>query len=305
MLESHPPRSPGLAIGYLLMAGFMLLALCLLVLLISEPIGWLSVVWGGMVMASFPALAFIGFWVAALGRAGYQVVDGQWLVIECGQWREVVAIKEIEQVVVGSRPVTRFQGVRWPGYWLGVGQLPGREQPVRFFATRPESQQLLIITPSVIYAISPIDRNLFQRSLEAFVAAPHPESPELAPPTAAAPPFLGWPLWQDPAGQWFLSLAAVFSFTLFLYVAVNYGRLPAEIALHLDPAGTVTRFSSPAGLFIPPTVALVGSLVNGLVGLYYYRRESDRPVAMLLWAVSLIAQFMAWVAVIGIMSYEL
>lgn len=302
MLESHPPRSPGSAIGYLLMAGLVLFDLCLLGLLVGEPISWLSVVWGGIVMASFLALAFIGFWVAVLGRAGYQVVDGQSLVIEWGPWREVVAIKEIEQVVVGSGPVTGFRGVRWPGYWLGVGQLPGREQPVRFFATRPESHHLLIITPTVIYAISPIDRALFQRSLEAFVAAPHPDTPDQPPPTANQPPFLGWPLWQDPAGQWLLALTAVFSFTLFVYVAVNYGRLPAEIALRLDPAGTMARLGSPAGLFIPPTVAFIGSLVNGLVGLYYYRRESDRPVALLLWAASLIAQLMAWVAVVGVMS---
>lgn len=301
MLESHPPRSPGSAIGYLLMAGFVLLDLCLLVLLVSEPIRWLSVVWGGVVVLSFPALALIGFWVAALGQASYQLIDGQWLVIEWGQWREVVAIQEIEQVVAGSRPVTHFRGVRWPGYWLGVGQLADWGQPVRLFATRPEPRQLLIITQTTIYAISPIDRDLFQRTLEAFVATPHPDSPlqeaDQPPPTSQQPAFLNWPLWQDRPVQWLLSLTALLCFTLFVYVAVNYGRLPAEIPLHFAPAGTIDRVGSPAGLFIPPLVALVGGLVNGLVGLYFYGRESDRPVALLLWAASLVGQLLAWVAV--------
>src|SRR5687768_9415494 len=105
----------------------------------------------------------------------------------------------------------------------------------------------------------------------------------------------------DRAAQVTLALAAALNLLLFLYLAVQAGRLPAEVPLHFNRLGQVDRFGPPAGLFIIPLAGLLAWLINGVVGWWFYLARQERPVALVLWAAAVVVQVAAWAAVLGLL----
>ena len=107
----------------------------------------------------------------------------------------------------------------------------------------------------------------------------------------------------DRAAQVTLVLAAVLNVLLFVYLAVQVGRLPAEVPLHFNRLGQVDRLGPPAGLFVLPLAGLLAWLVNGLAGWWFYLGRQERPVALVLWGAAVVVQVAAWAAVLGLLQF--
>lgn len=104
----------------------------------------------------------------------------------------------------------------------------------------------------------------------------------------------------DRAAQITLALAVSLNVLLFLYLAVQVGRLPTEIPLHFNRLGQVDRVGPPAALFILPLAGLLAWILNGLVGWWFYLRRQERPIALILWGAAIVVQVAAWAAVLGL-----
>src|SRR5215212_9140201 len=86
-------------------------------------------------------------------------LDRNALVIRWGGLRQVIPLARIGQAVAladlppAERPPSP-RGLRWPGLWVGTAR-PATGAPVLSYATAPPARQVLLVTPTVRYTISP------------------------------------------------------------------------------------------------------------------------------------------------------
>lgn len=298
MLESQPSTSPGTAFGFTVMAGLVLFDAVIFFLLIQGPITLLSFLWGLLLLASLPLLAVLAYWTSSLSTARYHVVENA-LLIEWGSLRQVVPLAAIQSLKSGGEAgaVTRFRGLRWPGLMVGRGHLLEREAFI--FATRPLAEQLLLLTETAVYAISPVDLENFKDCLEALRTADLNGTADLPDSYLG---FLQWPFWDDRQAHLMLAAVGLLNLALFAYLTAVYGRLPAPIPLHFNRLGEVDRLATPDRLFVLPLIGLVAWIINGLWGWIFYQQAQKLP-AHLLWGTAVIIQLATWGAVLGLLKF--
>jgi hypothetical protein len=303
MLDSHPPRSPGYPIGITLIVCLLALDAGLLILLLDEPLSWLTILWALLLIASAPALIITAYWTSSLRAARYHIEEGR-LLIDWGPVRHTLPLTHIRQLLPAEAPARAraFWGFRWPGHYVGVSPAASPDDPARptlYFATRPPAEQLLVVTDDISYAISPFDRDNFQDCLAALQATFAVEESG-RPPVVSS--FLGWRVWSDGLA-WLVGLAAPFlNILLFGYLAALYSRLPAEVPLHFSRAGQVDRTGSPAGLLVVPLAGLIAWLLIGALGWLFYQARGERPVALILWGSATVVQLAAWYVIAGLLA---
>jgi hypothetical protein len=305
MLESRPSHSRGTLFGYALIAGIILLDVGLLLLLISQPVTILSFAWGVLLLASVPAVGFIAFWASSLSAARYHV-EGEVLVVEWGRIRNVVPLARIKAMVPGASglKVASFRGLRWPGCYVGYGRSSNETHGfddlfTLFYATEPPREQLLIVTDTVAFGLSPADQKNFADCLEALLPAERSDEAAAPIPTTE---FLHWQFWQDRRAQLLLSIPVLLNGALFAFLCGIFGRLPVTVPLHFDRFGVVDRVTSPSNLFVLPLLGLCAWLLNGALGWIFYRVRTERPVANLLWSSSIVVQITTWIALAGLLT---
>jgi hypothetical protein len=297
MVEGHPPRSPGVPLGYAIFVALLLLDGVFLYLLLNMPITILSFILGLATFLSLPALGFVAYWTAALSRARY-LLGGDSLRIEWGPFLRELPLEQTEVVHSGeTQPaLSSFRGLRWPGYLLGRGNLDGDGEPgVAFFATRPPPAILIISAGSDLYGLSPESQNEFRLGLESAIANAEPQPRHNV---LKRDGWLAWPVWRDRAAVRLLLLAPVLNGLHFAALAAFFPGLPASVPLRMDGGGTVLLSGAPARLFLPPFFALFTWLFDAALGLLFYQRRREPVVAYLLWGAAVIVQFAAWASLL-------
>lgn len=303
MLESYPPASPGRQVGLGLIVGLFLLDIALLVILFSQPISILTFLWSLTLVASIPSMLFIAYWTRCLSAARYYV-DNNVLLIEWGRLRHAIPLEHIRGLTTGQhlKQISGFRGIRWPGHMVGKGAVTGEDQKTRitiFYATRPLTQQLLVETDSQSYALSPADPDDFKTCLEAlqqteFIARSSTVSIESG--------FPGWRILGDRPALISLAAALLLNGALFAYITAVFGSLPDQVPLHFDRLGNVDRVSSPASLFVLPVIGLVAILIAAVFGWFFYYVRDEKPVAYIIWGVTVVVQAATWIAILGLMG---
>lgn len=300
MLESQPPRTPGVRLGYLLVLLLLLIDALLLFALRALPISIFSFLIGLLLLASLPALALILYWTSGLRNAFYHVEDGA-LIILWGSVRQVIPLAMVTglQQGNGAGELRRFRGIRWPGLRVGSAVLETADGPLpaRVFAARGPAEQLLVTTAERAYVISPDDREIFTDALEALMRSTLPRVPRV-PGTALG--FWGWPLWRRRDVLGLLGGAVGLNLLLFGLLTTLYSRLPNPTPLHFDAAGAVDRWGTPSGLFVLPVAGFSAWVINGVVGALFYRQAQNRPVAFVIWGAALLLQVATWIILIGL-----
>jgi hypothetical protein len=291
MQKWKPPRIRGFLIGIGLVAGIVGLDALLVIWITHKPVDLLTFILGLIVAFSLPALVLMAYWLYSLVGMRY-TLDRNGLVITCGATKQTVPMNSIRQVVPGADYVLegRMHGARWPGYWLGHGHLAGLGLTL-FYATVPLDEQLLVVTPTLTYAISPADVEAFTQALEArrqLGSLQHwlQESQQAR--------FAAWPIWSDRVGHALLGLGLLLSAGLFAYLCWRYPGLPSIVPLHFDAAGIADRSDARSSLFILPLIGLLIWGGNGALGLLLRARE--RVAAYLLWSGTLLVQILLIVA---------
>ncbi|HEY4689126.1 MAG TPA: PH domain-containing protein [Anaerolineae bacterium] len=295
-MEWQTDKRLGTVFGVGILVAVVLFDAGVLLYLRLRPIDGLTFFGGLAILLTLPAIAIVAYWLIGLRRSGY-ALDRNHLTIYWGPIRHVVPMRLIDQIVPGEEvsPRIRFSGGRWPGLWIGHGDVPEIGLTL-FNATTPPAQMLFVITDMAAYAISPIDREGF---LEAFNTRKAMGPTQEVAQASLRPAFFDWPLWGDRLARGLFAGAAILCLGLFAFVCLKYPELPARIPFHFDANGVPDRFGGPADAFILPVIGLLVFWLNAIVAVPVYRRE--RVPAYLLWGGAALTQMLVWVAAVTLL----
>lgn len=287
----------GFAIGIGLMSFMTLVNAALIGVAASRPISLGTFVVGIAVTLGLLLAGLIAYWVYGLAGASYKL-DRNALIINWGTSKQVIPTGEIKRVFSGEEIEgrLRFYGGRWPGHWVGYGELP-EEGSTLFYATRPLSEQVFVATPGLVYAISPTERETFLESLHQRLQMGPTQTMEQ---TSVRPSVIDWAIWQDALGLTLLGVA-ILAFVLLLGIlTARFPRLPMLIPLHFSLSGSPDRLGPRSEIFLIPLIGLLALVINGVLGGISYRR--DRVASYMLWASAILVQILIWTATFSILS---
>jgi len=295
-MEWQTDKRLGTAFGVAIVLALLMFDFGVVLYLRTRPIDLLTFFGGLAIMLSLPAIAVVMYRLYGLRRSGYSL-DRNQLTIAWGRTGHIIPTRLIEHIVPGESvsPRIRFRGGRWPGLWVGQGDIPEIGLTL-FNASAPLDRQLLVVTDMAAYAISPVDREGFIRAYEARKAM-GPTQDILQ--GSIRPPVFELPLWTDQLAHRLLLGAAVLCAALFAYVCFRYPQLPRRVALHFSEAGIADRFGAASDTFIIPAIGLLALMVNLVLGVVIYLRE--RLPAYLLWSGAILVQGMLWVAAVALL----
>jgi hypothetical protein len=300
-LTSRPKFSVGGPLG-LLFVGLVLIIDWLLVRwLIDRSIGAQEINFGSFlvgfyVLLSLPLLALLIYQTVSWLSLRYRL-DRNGIVIRSAGTEEIIPIREVQRILPGEhlgKGAVRRRGLHWPGHERGEGMVPGVGR-TRFLATRPFTEQLILITSGVAYGISPQDPEGFLRGFES--------RRELGPNRLLEHEerrarWFGWPLWTDQTAWALLGAALSINLALFGYISIRFPGLDFQLPLHFNSLGQPDRIGTKMELFALPIIGLIVLGTNLLLGLALYRRE--RAGSYLLWGGATAAQALFWLATFSI-----
>lgn len=290
-MEWLTDKRTGTQTGLLFIIGLVVLDILCLIVMTTQPIGPLTFVLSLIILASIPLLVLIGYQLYGLARSGYDV-DRNAVTIQWGPVKQIIPVESIQRIMLGTEVegnVRGFRGWRWPGLMQGQGEVPEADLTV-FYASASLPQQLILVTPSISYAISPIDRAGFIESIKARY--------ELGPTQAVAqttehPAFFDWPLWGDRVAHYLVITGATMCLLLFGLVSLRFPHLTPVIPLHYNALGLPDRNGPATQAFILPLIGLLALGANTLLGSLFYRRE--QVASYLLWGGTIVVQVLLWI----------
>lgn len=260
---------------------------------------------GGAFFALFLILALLLFaplpWVLyrafALARASYRLErDG--LRLRWGMRAEDIPLPEVEWVrrpadLVADLPLPRLQ---WPGAVLGMVNAADLG-PVEYMAAETE-RMLLIATARRVYAISPQDPDAFLRAFQRTL-----EMGSLTPISSVSvlPAAYLAQIWRDRLTR--ALLAAGFLLNLLLLIGVSL-LIPGQVSASLGafPNGVPLPGGSASQLLLLPVLGAFVYVVDLAMGLYFYRREEQRPIAYMVWGSAPVSAALLIIGVVVMVS---
>jgi hypothetical protein len=287
----------GLRVGVALIAAVLLVDAGLIAWAVTHAVTLWTFLVGVVFLASLAFIGLLGYWLNGLVHSVY-TLDRNALTITWGANEQVIPTPQIERVVPGEELEGgfRWRGVRWPGHWVGYGEIEGLGA-VLFYATVPPKQQVFLITPGLAYGISPDDREGFLRTLQTRMQM---GPTQLVEPVSHGPAFLQWDFWKDRLGLALLAGALAAVLALFGFLCARFPTLPRLLPLHFDAVGDPDRLGAQGRIFFIPLIGLIILLANGALGGALYRHE--RLATYLLWGGTVAVQALLWAAVLGILA---
>ena len=288
----------GWIVGLILIAVLLSATVGLVVYAVSSPINiWLFVIIM-LAVATLGSAIRLVYQLWGLMTASYSM-DRNAVIIHWGGTEHTVPMALISEVISGSdlQNLKIRPGIRWPGCFLGIGKADDIET-ILFYATEFPSQQVILRTKTVAYAISPADLETFLPALrERLEMGPTQEVEE----KSTHPPFLDWAIWHDRWG-WGLLLGAFTLLVTFVgFLCWRYPYLPSQIGLRFSASGEPMLLTSKNRIFYLSLLGLIFTILNGSIGLFLYHRL--RAAAFFLWSGLLTSLAALWVAVILMLSY--
>jgi hypothetical protein len=226
-----------------------------------------------------------------LARSGYDV-DRNAVTIQWGPVKQIVPVESIQRIMLGTEVEGRvrgFRGWRWPGLMQGQGEVSEADLTV-FYASASLPQQLILVTPTISYAISPVDAAGFIESIKARYELGPTQAVEQ---TTEHPAFFDWPLWSDRVAHYLVITGVTMCLLLFGLVSLRFPQLPAVIPLHYNALGLPDRTGPATQAFILPLIGLLALGANTLLGGLFYRRE--QVASYLLWGGTIVVQVLLWI----------
>jgi hypothetical protein len=287
----------GFGIGIGLMSLITVLSATQIGLAASQPLSLGTFIVAVGVLFGLALVALIAYWVYGLAGASY-LLDRNSLVIQWGPSKQVIPTQEIKRVLSGEQIEggIKFAGGRWPGHWVGYGQIPDLGDTL-FYATLPPHKQIFIATPGLVYGISPANREAFLESLNKRLQM---GPTQVVPQSSQRLSVLNWPIWRDTLALALLGSAALVFAGLIGMLCFRFPALPPLMPLHFSASGSPDRLGPRAEIFLIPLIGLLTMLTNGALGGLIYRR--DRVASYLLWSGSILVQLMVWTATLGVLG---
>jgi len=241
----------------------------------------------------------LGYRLYTLQNASY-VFKRDHIRLQWG-WR-VVTIPTNE--ILWVRPITELEiplslpWFRWPGAMLGTRNLPdGR--PVEFLASQAATLTL-IGTQQRVYAISPEEPLGFSRAYQRLI-----ELGSLNPTQAISihPSFLFARVWSALPARILLITALLESLVMFIWVSLLIPQYD-QISLGFTPLVTPRETIPSIQLMLIPILNVLATVLNAVLGIFFYRSQENHPWAYLLWATSVLvgALFMMAIYYVTVIS---
>jgi Domain of unknown function (DUF1648)/Bacterial PH domain len=276
--------------------GMLLLDLLLVRAIVARPVDGLSFVLALWVLGSLLAAGYLSYRTVGAFTLEYWV-DRDGVTLVWGLTRQIIPMAAIQRIQRGATAV----GVDrlWPWHWPYTERrrLWGADVGVvSSYATRPLSEQVILVTDGESYGLSPADPAKFLAAIQSRYAlgVARPLRPELQ-----RPPLWTWRLWRDRVAQVLIVAGLAGVLLMFGILAFRYPSLPADVPLHFDVNGIPDRIAAKSGLFALPFIGMLVWLVNLVSGIWLYRRY-QLGAAYLLWGGALIVQAIAALALLNL-----
>ena len=246
---------------------------------------------------AFAPIPVLGYRVYALLRADYYI-DRDSLAAIWGLRVEDIPLTDIEWV----RPASDLTSplllprLRLPGAVLGTRRHPDLGL-VEFIASDTKNL-ILIATSKRVFAISPERPAAL---VQTFARATELGSLTPAKPVSVYPSFVITQAWESPLAR-FLWMGGLFlNLGLFVWVGVLIPTLP-QIPFGFNSIGVPNESAAPSQLILLPLLSVFMFVVGLIAGLYFYRREKQRPLAFIAWISSTISAVLFLVAVLFLIT---
>jgi hypothetical protein len=249
-----------------------------------------------VLLALVPVPLFV-YRAYALMRANY-ILDRDSLEIRWGLRDEDIPLTDIEWLRPATNLTTplRLPWLPIPGAVLGLRRHPDLGV-VEFLAADPRNL-LLVATSKRVYAISPTDAAKFARTFARTI-----EMGSLTPAEAKSiyPSFIFSRAWENPFAR-FLWLAGLFlNIGLAVWVLLTIPTL-SQVSLGFGPSGAALSPSPASQLVLLPIESAFLFLTGLFAGLYFYRWENHRILALIIWTSSALTSLAFLLAVLFIIS---
>ena len=233
----------------------------------------------------------------ALMRADY-ILDRESLEIRWGLRDEDIPLTDIEWLRPAADLITplRLPWLPIPGAVLGMRRHPDLGL-VEYLASNSRNL-LLVATSKRVYAISPSNAAKFVQTFARTI-----EMGSLLPAEAKSiyPSFIFSRAWENTLARFLWLIGLFLNIGLVVWVLLTIPTLH-QVSLGFSSSGG-TLPPSPAGqLVLLPIESSILYLSGLFAGLYYYRWENHRILAMILWASSALTSLLFLLAVLFIVS---
>jgi hypothetical protein len=285
--------------GLLALVGLVVVDLSSVWIILHHPVDGLSFILALWLLASLFALAYLGYRILGAFTMEYWV-DRDAVTMVWGPTRQIVPVAQIQRVLVSDHE-DRVPPPR-PWHW----PCPDRRRVecgglgvLNSYATRPLNQQLVLVTESESYGLSPADAGGFVDALQERYAlgALRPLQAELR-----RPPLWTWALWRDRAALVLIGAGLLGVLFMFGALCFRFPVLSSDLPLHFDAGGIPDRIVPKSGLFVLPMIGLIAWGFNLVAGIWLYRRV-QRGAAYLLWGGAVFVQAVAGLALFNLMRW--
>ncbi len=298
MEEWITDKRVGTQTGVIFILVLLVIDFALIGVMTSQPVGPVTFVTGLVSLLSIPLIGLIVYQLISLARSGYSL-DRNMLTIDWGPIRQVIPTESIQRIILGTEvqgSLNKFRGWRWPGLVVGQAEVPEAGLTL-FYASAALNRQLIVITPTLSYAISPTDVSGFIESIKARY--------ELGPTQAVAqgtqhPIVFDWAFWRDRLAHGLLLVNAALCIALFAFVCFRFPDLPARLPLHYSIDGLADRSGPASQAFILPLIGVIALVTNSIISFVTYSRE--RMTSYLLWGGTILVQVLLWIGAVGLLK---
>lgn len=249
---------------------------------------------GMLAFAPIPLLAYRAY---ALLRADYYI-DRDSLAMQWGLRVEDIPLTDVEWVRPASdltHPLAlpRF---RLPGAVLGTRRHPDLG-PVEFIASNSRNI-ILVATAKRVFAISPKDANSLIRT---FARATEMGSLLPAEPKSVYPSFVVTQAWDRPLVRFMWISGLLLNIGLVIWVGLLIPSL-GQISLGFDPFGAPQDPVPSIRLILLPLLSGLLFITGWGAGLYFYRWDMQRMLAIVIWISSALSALFFLIAILFIVT---
>lgn len=233
----------------------------------------------------------------ALMRADY-ILDRDSLELRWGLRDEDIPLTDVEWLRPASDLTTplRLPWLPIPGAVLGLRRHPDLGV-IEFLAADPRNL-LLVATSKRVYAISPTNAAKFAQTFARTI-----EMGSLTPAKSKSiyPSFIFSRAWENPLARFLWLIGLFLNIGLVVWVGLTIPTL-SQVSLGFSPSGAALSPSPASQLILLPIESAFLFLAGLFAGLYYYRWENHRILALILWASSALTSLLFLLAVLFIVS---
>jgi hypothetical protein len=248
-------------------------------------------------LIAFAPIPIFGYRAYALRRADYYI-DRDSLALMWGLRVEDIPLTDIEWV----RPATDLTSplllprFRFPGSILGSRRHPDLGL-VEFIAS--DSHNLILIATSKrVYAISPEKPAAL---VQTFARATELGSLSPAKPVSVYPSFIVTQAWESSIARFVWMSGLFLNIGLFVWVGILIPSL-VQIPFGFNALGLPNEIAASSQLILLPMISAFMYVVGIIAGLYFYRWETQQPIAFIVWISSTVCAVLFLMAVLFLVT---